>query len=186
MKKIPSLFLMTEDHQITSEVNPECQWVINGEGIATSKLDGTACAVIKGNLYKRYDNSRAIGKDIRVQNTKPLDTWIYCECPSERGKFIYWIPVTPKDYYHQIAWAWAQGALSDGTYELIGPEVQGNPHKVIRNMLIKHGEIKINSNPRTFEDIRDFLEQSTYEGIVWHHKDGRMCKITKEKFGFKW
>lgn len=197
MKKIPSLFVMTEDHKITKEVNPLCQWVIDGEGKPTAKLDGTACAVIKGKLYKRYDNSKLISQFERAQKTAPLEDWIHCEDFSDRGKFIYWSPVTSKDYYHQIAWGWAQGYLSDGTYELVGPEINANPHSYGNNLLIEHGSSPLNEsllhhycnsyhNPRTFEDIKRFLEKTTWEGIVWHHKDGRMCKITKKKFGFPW
>lgn len=186
MKKIPSLFIQTPDHVLTREVNPLCQWVIDGEGKATAKLDGTACMVKDGKLYKRYDNSRLKGQDNRVQKTEPLDTWIHCACESERGKFIYWIPVGPKDYYHQIGWAWAQGDLEDGTYELIGPEVQGNPHNVDKNTLSPHSRILLRYCPRDFDELKTFLEKSEYEGIVWHHPDGRMCKITKAKFGIPW
>ena len=34
---------------------PENAWVFKGEGIPTRKRDGTACAVIDGVLYLRYD-----------------------------------------------------------------------------------------------------------------------------------
>jgi len=187
MKKIPSLFIQTPDHVLTREINPDCQWVINGEGFPTAKYDGSACAVINGKLYKRYDNSQRKGND-RIMKTTPCDDWIHCGCTTYRGKFIYWIPVTSKDYYHQIAWAWAQGALEEGTYELIGPEVQGNPHKFDKNTLIKHSRTHLRfPNPRTYDEIYDYLKNKCeFEGIVWHHTDGRMCKITKKKFGIEW
>ncbi len=196
MKKIPSLFISDENHKATREVNPLCQWVIDGEGVPTAKLDGTSCMVKNGKLYKRYDNSRLKEKDNRVQKTEPLDDWIHCECETERGRFLYWVPVGPKDYYHQIGWAWAQGLLVDGTYELVGPEVQGNPHGYLHNVFIKHGRKSLNGDclsycqkchdPRNFDDIKRHLETSIYEGIVWHHPDGRMAKITKSKFGIPW
>lgn len=186
MKKIPSLFIQTSDHVLTREVNPLCQWVIDGEGRPTAKLDGSACAVINGKLYKRYDNSRLKGQDLRVQKTEPLADWIHCGDESERGKWIWWIPVTSKDYYHQIAWAWGQGRFEDGTYELVGPEVQGNPHNFDHNALIRHGLAPLQENPRDFDSIELYLTTSFWEGIVWHHDDGRMCKITKHKFGLPW
>lgn len=191
MKKIPSLFERPENdiHGICiNKVTPGCEWVINGEGLPTHKLDGSACAVIEGKLYKRYDNSRRQG-EVRVQKTTPLKDWIHCGDTSERGQNIYWIPVTSKDYYHQIAWGWAQATLADGTYELVGPEVQDNPHQFIHNTLIPHVNPLmpfIHENPRTYDSIKSFLETSPYEGIVWHHPDGRMCKITKRKFGLEW
>src|SRR5690554_3353589 len=108
MKKIPSLFISTYDHKLTREVNPECQWVIDGEGVPTAKFDGSACAVIGGKLYKRYDNGRRKG-DVHVHKYAPQDDWIHCGDTTEHGQYIYWIPVKSKDYYHQIAWAWEQG-----------------------------------------------------------------------------
>ena len=39
--------------------------------------------------------------------------------------------------------------------------------------------------PRTYDQIKDALENTDIEGIVWHHPDGRMVKIKKKDFGFK-
>ena len=189
MKKIPSLFYRSDDDPngiCIDSVNPLCEWVMRDEGIATAKFDGTACAVIKGKIYKRYDNSRLISKDNRVQKTKPLDTWVHCDDHTDRGKFIYWIPLSTTDYYHHIAWAWEHWELSDGTYELVGPGVQDNPHNFSSNGLVRHGCILIHALKPSYDSIRDFLKESSCEGIVWHHPDGRMAKITKEKFGFPW
>ena len=47
MKKISTIFqIQWIDHsrgEVLHEVNPENQWVLDGEGIATRKWDGTAC-----------------------------------------------------------------------------------------------------------------------------------------------
>lgn len=183
MKKIPSLFKRGSDDRLCiNEINPECQWVMQGEGKPTAKLDGTSCCVVDGKLYKRYDNSKRKG-DIRIQTTTPLPEWIHCECPTEHGKYIYWIPIGEKDYHHLIAWGWAQGKLEDGTYELVGPGVQGNIHGYEHCTLIRHGIIEIDANPRTFDEIKEFMTHTQWEGIVWHNSDGRMCKIVKSKFG---
>jgi hypothetical protein len=57
MKKISTLFKKDPNDlgRVMNEVNPENQWVFDGEGIATRKFDGTAVAIINGELYKRYD-----------------------------------------------------------------------------------------------------------------------------------
>ena len=59
MKKIPTLFeRVYANHKvvaITENVTPGCEWVLRGEGIATVKIDGSCCAVINGEFYKRYD-----------------------------------------------------------------------------------------------------------------------------------
>jgi len=65
MKKIPTLFTREfKKHKvvnITPEVTPGLEWVLEGEGIATVKADGSCCAIFNDELYKRYD---AKGKSI--------------------------------------------------------------------------------------------------------------------------
>lgn len=60
MKKIPTLFERDfENHKVVNVrpvlTSPDLQWVLDGEGEATVKIDGTCCAVIDGVFYKRYD-----------------------------------------------------------------------------------------------------------------------------------
>jgi hypothetical protein len=57
MRKIPTLFKRDENDlkHVTREVNPECQWVLDGEGIATRKYDGMRCLVQAGHFFKRYE-----------------------------------------------------------------------------------------------------------------------------------
>src|SRR5688572_32673379 len=57
MKKIISLFQRNyeTDRLVRDEVTPGAEWVINGEGVATRKWDGTCCMIKEGVLYKRYD-----------------------------------------------------------------------------------------------------------------------------------
>ena len=56
MKKIPTLFERKfENHRIvgiSDKVTPGMEWVLNGEGIATIKVDGSCCAIIDGVFYK--------------------------------------------------------------------------------------------------------------------------------------
>ena len=53
---------------VINEINPENQWVFDGEGIPTRKFDGIATAIfsegLSRNLYKRYDVKK--GKQIPV------------------------------------------------------------------------------------------------------------------------
>ena len=66
MKKIPTLFeRVYENHKIVDilpNVVQGMEWVLKGEGIATLKVDGSCCAIINGEFYKRYDAKR--GKPI--------------------------------------------------------------------------------------------------------------------------
>jgi hypothetical protein len=51
--------------------------------------------------------------------------------------------------------------------------------------MVEHGLLKLQSAPRTFDALREYLKPQDIEGIVWHHPDGRMAKIKKRDFGLK-
>ena len=59
MKKMPTLFIREfENHRVSrclNEVNKNCEWVINGEGYATEKIDGTCCMIKDNKIYRRFD-----------------------------------------------------------------------------------------------------------------------------------
>jgi hypothetical protein len=181
MKKIPSLYKRDYDgnRQVYNEVVPGSEWVFT-EGTATEKFDGTACMVRDGVLYKRYDAKK--GK------VPPAD-WEPCEdAPDARtGHWPGWVPVTnkPEDKWHVEAFNHADD-LPDGTYELVGPKVQGNPYNLVSHELIRHGSTILENVPTEFDDLRAWLESHPCEGIVWHHPDGRMVKIKRRDFGLQW
>lgn len=58
MKKIPTVFARDMSKQpavVTPEWKAGCEWVRDGEGVATLKRDGTCCMVRDGKLYKRRE-----------------------------------------------------------------------------------------------------------------------------------
>ncbi|MFA7462372.1 MAG: DUF5565 family protein [Anaerovoracaceae bacterium] len=176
MKKIISLFQRNYDGDrlVRNEVVPGAEWVINGKGIATRKYDGTACMIRDGKLYKRYDR----------KGGKPApEGWEPCEStPNEHtGHWPGWVPVGdgPEDKYHREAF---KGGLPDGTYELCGPAIQGNPEGFSEHVLIPHGATILEDAPRDYEGIKEYLRNRDIEGIVWHHPDGRMVKIKRKDF----
>ena len=74
----------------------------------------------------------------------------------------------------------------DGTYELCGKKVQGNPENIEGHKLIKHGSEVLSLEDDSFEYIKQYLTENDIEGIVFHHRnDDRMCKIRKSDFGIK-
>lgn len=183
MKKIPTLFKKNPENLalVINEVDPQNQWVFDGEGVATRKFDGTAAAIINGVLYKRYD----VKKGKRVP-----DNAIPCQEPDPiTGHWPHWIlcdPLRPEDKYFFEALS-GKGFMEDGTYELCGPKVQGNPEGLERHTLVKHGQYDLNLSMENsdFESLREYLSVVNIEGIVFHHADGRMCKIRKSDFGIK-
>ncbi len=182
MRKIPSLFIRdtVNSRLVTREVDPDCRWVVEGYGKATQKYDGTACLILEGRLYRRH----------RLKPGRPVPTgWIHWNMVDPEPTGHGWLPVTdtPADDYHREAWQNSGStALPDGTYELVGPKFQDNAEQLDRHELWQHGGKVFHPEfiaPRTFDVIRDRLENIDVEGIVWHHRDGRMAKIKKSDFG---
>ena len=188
MKKISTLFKKDPNDlgRVINEVDPENKWVIRGEGIATRKFDGSACAIISGELYKRYDAKK--GK------TPPAGA-IQCQEPDlKSGHWPHWVKCSidnPADCFFMDALEKlvfeSDYKLSDldGTYELVSPKVNGNPENFNYHELIPHGRSTIEIIDYSFVGIKVLINTLPYEGIVFHHPDGRMCKIRKCDYGLK-
>lgn len=180
MKKVISLFQRNYDGDrlVRNEIVPGAEWVISGEGVATQKWDGTCCMMRDGDLYKRYDAKH--GK------TPPVGFEPAQEPDPVTGHWPGWIKVSsdkPDDKWHMEVRS--KAALPDGTYELCGPKIQGNPEGLGEHVLIPHGKHPLPECPRDFDGLRSYLSMKGIEGIVWHHPDGRMVKIKAKDFGIK-
>jgi len=177
MKKIISLFRRNYDGDrlVRDEVVPGAEWVPSGEGVATRKWDGTCCMVRGGRLFKRYD--------VKKGRTPPHGFEPAQDPDVTTGHWPGWLPVSdgPEDAWHREAFI---GDEIDGTYELCGPKIQGNPELLDRHELIPHDFLPVDA-PRTFAGLREWLATAGIEGVVWHHPDGRMVKIKAKDFGIR-
>lgn len=210
MKKIPTLFeRVYENHKIVDilpNVTKGMEWVLKGEGIATLKVDGSCCAIINGEFYKRYDAKR--GKPIPEGAIKCQE-----EPDPITGHLPCWVKVDknkPEDKWFMEAYknaidaekiettnsGLASGKISehrefvypkmqDGTYEAIGVHFQGNPYNLRSDTIVKHGTITINVE-RTFDGIKKYLSENCIEGIVFWLDGEPRCKIKRSDFGFEW
>lgn len=177
MKKISTLFAKNPNDlaRVTDKINIENKWVIEGKAIATRKFDGTSAAIIGGEIFKRFDakKGRTIPAGaIPCQEADPISGhhphWLKCERSKSEDKHFF-------EAFDQLE------NKIDGTYELCGPKVQGNPEKFER-----HGEEILDFVSLNFDDLENFLSENDIEGIVFHHiSDGRMCKLRKSDFGIK-
>lgn len=180
MKKIPTIYKRNPENmrEILDEPHPDCGWVFAGEGVATRKYDGTCVKIENGQYLKRREVKR--GK-------QAPPNFIEEQFDTNTGKSVGWVPVDPRskeDRWHMEAFN--NSKHTAGTYELVGPKVQGNPEGYESHTLVKHSEAEIFEwVPRTFEGIADFMKDKDIEGIVFHHPDGRMGKIKKRDFGQK-
>lgn len=209
MKKIPCLFqrkFCDDTFELLKSVTPDCEWVLDGEGQASIKVDGTACAIIDGKLYARYDcKPTRQAKKNHIPNTlwnhnnfrdSPSNS-IPCQEPDLiTGHWPHWVLVEdqPEYKYHREGWLNFLATLDktncfqniDGTYELIGPKIGGNPEESPIHLLIKHGTEVVNDIVPTFNGIKEWLTENVVEGLVFTHSDGRMCKIRRRDYDLQW
>lgn len=185
MKKISTLFKKDPSDlgRVINEINTENEWVLTDPSVkATRKWDGTACAIINGELYKRYDVKK--GKSV-PENAIPCQ-----EADEITGHWPHWVKCDREnngDKWHFEAFdRMSYDEIIDCTYELLGPKIQGNPEKFTHHVLVEHGGVVFIEKPIYFEQLKDILSSSDIEGIVYHQPlTGKMCKIRKSDFGIK-
>ena len=188
MKKIPCIFKRDINNiqryklsfnsanrrGILNEPNEDCLWVFEGEGVATRKYDGTCVLIKDGKYFKRREVKK--GKEAPQYFVEVSDD-------HNTGKKMGWVPVDESDNgnrYHLEAF---YESYEDGTYELVGPKIQGNPEKYDCHTLISHKSAVVFGNiPRDYDKLKDWLYHKDIEGIVFQHEDGRMAKIRKTDF----
>jgi len=182
VRKTPTLFQRSSSDRrlVTPSVTPGCEWVLEGEGVATAKWDGTAVLIDeRGGAWKR--------RDVKADQTAPPGFVAATDPDPVTGRVFGWVPMDPTDPGDQwLREAYALAPYEPGSYELIGPKVQGNPHGVDRHQLMKHGGVALPDAPGNFEALRAYLSDLPYEGIVFHHEDGRAAKIKRRDFGLPW
>ena len=113
MKKIPTLFkrVFNENHKktLTQEVTPGCEVVLEGKTTATVKYDGACCAIINGEIYRRYDAKQRYGK-------KPPEGAIPCQPEPDpiTGHWPHWVRCVegnPQDRYFLEAFNLSKTAI---------------------------------------------------------------------------
>lgn len=177
MRKIPTLFVRDPEDQnrLTREVHPECQWIIDDEGVALHKADGT-CMMLDtfGQWWAR--------RQVKPGRTPPPD-YVEIEHDENTGKTFGWEPAEQSTYAKlwRTALHGSHEAFEPGTYELVGEKINNNPEGIIGHALLKHDRLPVRLDaPRTYDDLRDWLADYPGEGVVWHHPDGRKAKIKRK------
>lgn len=191
MRKIPTLFLRDpkDRSRLLPTVTPGCEWVLQGEGQATRKYDGTCVKVDKSGAWWAR-------REVKPGKEAPLN-WVLEQHDDVTGKGVGWEPIEQSSFYKVFCeahtnWYGARGDVqpSPGTYELCGPKINGNPEGFHEHILVPHGTTRIHDifpEDLTFEGLRSLLTCGSYpslhwEGIVWHHPDGRMAKLKVRDF----
>ena len=192
MKKIPTLFERIYGANgkvigITDTVKQGYEWVLSGDGVATVKIDGSCCAIINGDFYKRYDAKK--GK-IPPSGAIPCTP----EPDPITGHWPHWVRVdtnnsADKWFIKAYMTVFPYGVIDfydNRTYEAIGKHFNGNPYNMEDDVLVPHGQEIIKDCTRTFEGIKEYLKHHYIEGIVFWKDNEPQCKIKRSDFGYKW
>ncbi|MGC4805539.1 hypothetical protein [Micromonospora sp. DT233] len=194
MRKIPTLFRRDSDdlRRVTRDVHPDCEWVLDGAGRPTRKYDGT-CVRLDDDGVTWWAR-----REVKPGRTPPPG-FLPVEHDRATGKVVGWEPMAQSAFakYHRQALDGTPPVL-DGpggtptpgaTYELVGPKVNGNPEQADRHLLVRHGhqsaedDAELAGLPRDHDGLRDWLlAHPAWEGIVWHHPDGRRAKLKRRDF----
>ena len=202
MKKIPTVFeRQYENHKVVGISDTFTNKMAEAAflfGEATLKWDGSCCAIIGGELYKRYDAKK--GK-------KPPEGAIpCCEADPVTGHHPHWVKCDPNnpadkwfiEAFDEFAYQLTLKAernypgekchlrIYDGTYEAVGKHFQGNPYEWDGDTLVRHGELILDCVPRTFEGIKEYLSENYIEGIVFWLDGEPVAKIKRSDFGLPW
>ena len=180
MKKIPTVFVRDRaTGYVTDEVNPECEWVLAGEGVPTRKVDGT-CVMFDGTAWWAR-------REVKPGKTPPPG-WQQVDHDEVTGKRVGWEPIEQSGFVKfwreaiQIPLHYGE-PLEPGTYELIGPKINGNPDGGNMHRLISHATRTLRltayeiGNRTSPADLVGVARRYGWEGIVWHNPDGRRAKL---------
>ncbi len=194
MKKIPTMFIRDWDGDrslVTPAIEPGCEWVNLGEGVATRKYDGT-CVMFDGTSWwarREVKEGKEPPANFRLEDSDEVT-----------GKTVGWEPIeqSPFAKFHAEALTTMDDALGEiseaasaapwpvGTYELVGPKIQKNPENEEHHTLILHANAeRLDVPDRSYVAIGEALSRLDVEGIVFHHPDGRMAKIKKRDYGMR-
>ena len=204
MKKIPTLFTRVyQNHKIVDclpIVAEGMEWVLDGKGIATVKYDGSCCAIINREFYKRYDAKK--GKPvpdgaIKCQEkadeiTGHLPCWVKCDRKNPSDKWFWSAYDSVFDGYGKDTRATLATILKDArvkdipwTFEAVGKHFNGNPYGIDNDILVEHGKDIVDIE-RTFDGIKNYLKNNYIEGIVFWLDGEPKCKVKRTDFGFDW
>lgn len=172
MNKIPTLYRRNPDDRryVTGDVTPGCEWVLAGEGVPTRKIDGT-CMMLDS------DGQWWARREVKAGKTPPAN-FVPVTTDDVTGKTMGWEPVeqSPFAKFHAEAVAHVLSTEA-GTYELIGPKINGNPEGGERHELVPHDPDLLAYEPGSPAELIAAARNYGWEGVVWHHPDGRMAKL---------
>lgn len=165
------------------------------------KIDGTSCLIKDGIPYCRYDVKlfkRKNGQIIKTfteeeLNEKLPEGAMACQEPDMKsGHWPHWIPVLASNAEHKYILEGFENLVLkvDGTFECIGPKIQGNPHGEEKHIWIHHQAKELifdveNWRENPYETFKNLFEYFKWEGLVAYNGIDPVAKIRRSDFWFE-
>lgn len=195
--RIPTMFKRDpQTRLVIPELADGCDWIFSSTKSRVSMmLDGYCFKIVMppGEPWQFFKRQRV------VQNQQIVTNWIPMDKQNPDHK-VYW------DAYYDAK------IYREGIYELLGPDIKGNPHNVKENVLVgvipadyklcpavAETCIRLYTNgtaEEVYKQIKTELSdpKCDVEGVViqeeeWvqtKHVIHRMCKVKKRDFGIPW
>lgn len=178
-----------------------CYWVVNDHGKATRKYDGLCVAYLPVRVSRHAHGAQPlhaypthyqpdadyiedVRKDWFVRETHPLGLRPppgFTRIDADGKNNIGWRLAEYTGLHELVESMTKDGQFEAGTYELVGPDIHGNPHGFETNKLVKHSDAEVLDDvPTQFGDLMHWLiDHDKHAGVVWHHQDGRMAQMER-------
>jgi hypothetical protein len=193
MNKIPLIFKRSSNGFCTDEINPLTQWINKEISTPVRKWDGT-CMMFDGKEWfarRQYSSRSSIPSE-----------FILVEYDEKTGKSFGWEPVENSSFIKLWKLAIAEkpyhctlfGCDDDyekGTYELMGPKINGNPENLAEHRLMPHkqsptiGNLSIlEPHELTYNMLYNQFMHMPFEGVIFYTKDGKKAKLRRKDFDY--
>jgi len=192
MRWVLDLYIRPGPYHRALSRNPDCDWVYNDNSNVKyyEQFDGDPGLVRNGRLYRRFNLISGfpipVGWLHHSFNPAEIDGrgWLPVRDSKSEFKSKH---ITPDTCYMQ-AFNNVNQDLEDGTYELIGRTIKGNPYNLKGHRLWNHkaGLLELQL-PKDLEEWKAYFTSSDPKmGVVMKHTDGRLAKIKSNLVGVKW
>lgn len=187
-KKMTALFEIDRVNHIGTEViNEKSAWVFTDPTHATVKRDGTGVVITAdGEAFVRRSvkKGKKIPEGFLLAEFDAFTETMFGVEPVEKSGF--------RKMFNEAVENLTE-PLTEGTFELVGPKINGNPEGFDKHVLIRHGsedfveipDLRTINRDDAFAILKEIftdLKERGIEGVVWWGLDDRRVKLRVHDF----
>ena len=166
MKPIPNLFLPHDDNpsRVTKIINPECDWVTSGSGIAKRYYDGTFYMLQADHLYRHHE--------VKKGEIMP-DVFMLTWTDSKTGTMHGWSDVIEGDSDYELLSHFNSGDVGIFVFK----------EGVMHNINKTQDYVVLPKGSRNYDGLSNWIKNMNIDGVLFKNPDGRMAVVTRKQLG---